>query len=103
MEMSELTLLTVEEVAGMLRMTPSWVYARTGDGALVGTGRGRRKRSGKAGGSPQRPARPPAGRIPHFKAGRLLRFDKAKVLAWWAQHERNGSEAPGTQPGGGQN
>ena len=98
--MNDLTLLTVEEVADMLRMTTSWIYARTGDGMLTGTGRGRR-RSGKAGKSPQRRAGP-ADRIPHFKpgGGRLLRFDKQEVLAWFAKYHRNGCEAPGMQPGG---
>ncbi len=50
------SLLTVEEVAEMLRVSPSWVYERT------------RRRS--------------ADRIPGFRLGKYWRFREADVAAW---------------------
>ncbi len=49
-------LLTVGEVAALLQVPPSWVYART------------RQRS--------------AERIPGFRLGKYWRFREADVLAW---------------------
>ncbi len=89
-------ILTIEQVAELLNVRPSWIYQRTCDGALRGTGRGRR---GKRTGLSVRPH--PADfveRIPHFKAGRLLRFDEAEVLAWFSKLHR-GPESSMTEPG----
>ena len=89
-------ILTIEQVAALLNVRPSWIYQRTCDGALRGTGRGRR------GKRPTSSARPhpmeSIERIPHFKAGRLLRFDEAEVLAWFSKLHR-GPESLVTQPG----
>lgn len=49
-------LLTVEEIAGRLKVPVSWVYKHT------------QCRNGD--------------RIPHFKAGKYLRFRESEVLAW---------------------
>jgi excisionase family DNA binding protein len=49
-------LLTVEEVAALLKVLPSWVYERT------------RRRS--------------VDRIPGFRLGKYWRFREAEVLAW---------------------
>ena len=92
-------ILTIEQVAALLNVKESWIYARTGDGALKGSGRGRKRKRG----SPSRPqacTAEPLERMPHFKAGRLLRFDRAEVLAWWAKFHRNGAEPSGPQPEG---
>lgn len=51
-------LLTVHEVAGMLKVPPSWVYEHT------------RERS--------------RDRIPGFRIGKYWRFAEADVLAWLA-------------------
>jgi len=61
MENGDSGLLTIDEIAKELRVTKSWVYART--------------RMGKEG-------------IPHTKLGRLLRFRKEKVLAFFEEDER---------------
>lgn len=66
-------IMTLEEVATLLRVKPGWIYART-----------------RAGGE-QSP-------IPHYKAGRLLRFDRAEVLAWWARLHRGDAQSLGSQP-----
>ena len=89
-------ILTIEQVADLLNVRPSWIYQRTCDGALRGTGRGRR---GKRQGAIARPH--PADsveRIPHFKAGRLLRFDRDEVLAWFLKLHR-GPESLVNEPG----
>jgi excisionase family DNA binding protein len=52
------TLLTVHEVAEILKVPPSWVYGRT------------RERS--------------KDRIPGFRLGKYWRFAEADVLAWLA-------------------
>jgi excisionase family DNA binding protein len=54
----EETLLTVHEVAEILKVPPSWVYGRT------------RERS--------------KDRIPGFRLGKYWRFAEADVLAWLA-------------------
>jgi hypothetical protein len=89
-------ILTVEQVAELLNVCHSWIYQRTCDGNLRGTGRGRR---GKSMGAIKRvhPA-DVSERMPHFKAGRLLRFDRDEVLNWFAKLHR-GPESPGIQPG----
>lgn len=51
--MTVLELLTLEEMAEILRVKKSWVYARTRDGS-----------------------------IPHLKIGKYCRFELDKVLAW---------------------
>lgn len=56
-------LLTVEEVADLLKVPKSWVYERT------------RKRS--------------ADRIPGFRLGKYWRFRKADLLAWLDQQKSN--------------
>ena len=55
-------LATVEEIAAFLRVPPSWVYERT-------------RRRG-------------IERIPHFKLGKYLRFDRYEVLEWVQQQRR---------------
>lgn len=52
-------LLTAEEVAALLRVTPAWVYAAT-----------RRHR------------------IPHIRLGRYVRFRRDALAAWMDQLER---------------
>ena len=49
-------LLTVQDVAGFLRVHPSWVYERT-------------RRHGR-------------DRLPHVKVGKYLRFRREDVLGW---------------------
>jgi excisionase family DNA binding protein len=49
-------LLTVHDVAGFLRVPPSWVYERT-------------RRRGR-------------DRMPHIKVGKYLRFRREDVLGW---------------------
>lgn len=67
-------LLTVTDVCGLLRVPPSWVYART---------------CGMEG----------FEQIPHLKLGRHLRFRRGEVLAWVERHHRGG-EPSGSQPDG---
>ena len=57
------SLLTVEEVAALLRVPVSWVYERT------------RART--------------ADRIPGFRLGKSWRFRETDVIAW-LEHRRNG-------------
>ncbi|MGA8224187.1 MAG: helix-turn-helix domain-containing protein [Candidatus Acidiferrales bacterium] len=87
-------ILTIEQVAVLLNVRESWIYQRTGDGSLRGTGRGRRGKRNCAKPEPVEAVE----RIPHFKAGRLLRFDEAEVLAWFAKMHRNGAEPSVVQP-----
>jgi len=76
-------ILTIEQVSVLLNLPKSWIYQRTCDGALRGTGRGRR---GRWPGSSARPhPSDSVERMPHFKAGRLLRFDRDEVLTWFAK------------------
>jgi excisionase family DNA binding protein len=70
------TLMTIEEVADLLRVPPSWIYGRTA------------------------PKCTPAERLPHLKIGRHLRFERSKVVEWMAAHERNGCDSSVTQPEG---
>lgn len=94
-------ILTIEQVAELLNVRPSWIYQRTCDGTERGSGRGRRRTKR---GTPARPH--PCQiieRMPHFKCGRLLRFDRDEVLQWFAGMHRNGSEPSkplGNQPEG---
>jgi len=60
------SLLTVEEVAALLRVPLSWVYERT------------RKRG--------------IGRIPGFRLGKYWRFRETDVLAW-LERQRSGGGA----------
>lgn len=56
MEQTNISLLTVDELAQKLKVRKSWLYARTmqkGDGA-----------------------------IPRIKIGRHVRFDEAEVIEW---------------------
>lgn len=65
--MQGLDLLTVDEVAAMLRVPKSWVYGRT---------------SGE--GEP----------IPFLKIGRHLRFRRAAILEWVEAQSRNSQKLP---------
>ncbi len=56
-------LLTVSEVAAMLRVPTSWVYERT------------RARG--------------AQRIPHVKLGKYLRFDGEQIKTWVSRMQEN--------------
>jgi excisionase family DNA binding protein len=60
-------LLTVGEVAKLLRVPASWIYARTADAGLE--------------------------EIPHLKLGRHLRFRRAEVEGWVERHHRGASSA----------
>jgi excisionase family DNA binding protein len=64
-------LLTVGEVASLLRVPASWIYARTADGSVE--------------------------EIPHLKLGRHLRFRRGEVLAWVEGHHR-GPNTAGSEP-----
>ncbi len=64
-------LLTVTEVASLLRVPASWIYARTADGG--------------------------AEEIPHLKLGRHLRFRRAEVENWIERHHR-GTNSAGSEP-----
>jgi excisionase family DNA binding protein len=59
---TERSLLTVEEVAALLKVPPSWVYDRT------------RLRTKE--------------RIPGFRLGKYWRFREADVLAWLERQQR---------------
>jgi excisionase family DNA binding protein len=61
----EHSLLTVEEVAELLHVPPSWVYERT------------RRRAGD--------------RIPGFRLGKYWRFREADVLAWIERQRASGN------------
>jgi excisionase family DNA binding protein len=63
---AEHSLFTVEDVAELLRVPPSWVYERT------------RRRAGD--------------RIPGFRLGKYWRFREADVLAW-IERQRAGGRA----------
>jgi len=58
-------LLTADEVAALLKVTKPWVYAQTR-----------------------------AGRIPHVRLGRYVRYRRAAVLAWLAalEHDPHGGD-----------
>jgi excisionase family DNA binding protein len=64
--MADIELLTVEEVAALLKVPPSWVYERT------------RKRG--------------VARIPGFRLGKYWRFREADVVAW-LESQRSGGKA----------
>lgn len=67
-------LMTVEEVAQMLRVPASWVYART---------------SGES-----------ADKLPFLKIGRHLRFRRAEIEKWMESCERNALKPSVRQPEG---
>ena len=71
-------LLTINEVALLLRVKPSWVYSRTCAPAL-----------GKA-----RPRFPKeiADPLPFIKIGRLLRFRRAEIDAWLERHAHSSAK-----------
>lgn len=79
-------ILTIEQACELLNVRPSWIYARTCDGSLRGTGRGRR-RARKGNASRQHPCEQ-LERMPHFKVGKLLRFDRAEILGWFLKMHR---------------
>jgi len=64
-------LLTVGEVAALLRVPASWIYARTADAGVE--------------------------EIPHLKLGRHLRFRRAEVETWVERHHR-GANSAGSEP-----
>lgn len=69
-------IITADEVAALLRMTPAWVYAET-----------RRNR------------------IPHMRLGRYFRYRRSTIEAWMSQlegHSGSGAvvRAPRLDPGG---
>jgi excisionase family DNA binding protein len=64
-------LLTVGEVAALLRVPASWIYARTADASLEA--------------------------IPHLKLGRHLRFRRAEVLVW-LEGKHRGPISAGSEP-----
>ncbi len=57
-------LLTADEVAALLRVTPAWVYAETRE-----------------------------HRIPHLRLGRYVRFRQSALLAWMEEVERSSDRA----------
>jgi excisionase family DNA binding protein len=64
-------LLTAEEVASLLRVTPAWVYAQT-----------RRRR------------------IPHLRLGRYVRYRREALDEWIEQVESSSSLPPGRRRDG---
>jgi len=87
-------ILTIEQVSELLNVKPSWIYQRTCDGSLRGTGRGRRaSRSGKA--APAQAQRQAPATMPHYKCGKLLRFDRDEVMAWFMQMHCDASDTEG--------
>lgn len=54
-------LLEVDEVARILKMTPDWIYAQVR-----------------------------AGRLPHIRLGRFVRFRRESIEAWLESAERGG-------------
>jgi excisionase family DNA binding protein len=62
------TLLTADEVAERLRVTKCWVYAEVR-----------------------------AGRLPHVRLGRYIRFRAGAIDSWIEQIERGGSRANGNR------
>jgi excisionase family DNA binding protein len=65
--MSTTDLMTVGEVAGMLRVPLSWIYARTS-----GSGE----------------------QLPYLKVGRHLRFRRSAIEAWLEAQSRNSQKLP---------
>ncbi|MGH2833125.1 MAG: helix-turn-helix transcriptional regulator [Solirubrobacteraceae bacterium] len=65
MDGSERDLLFATDVASRVHMTPAWIYAQTR-----------------------------AGRIPHVKLGRYVRYRREAIDAWLAEIERGPSGAP---------
>jgi excisionase family DNA binding protein len=61
-------LLTAEEVAALLRVTPAWVYAET-----------RRHR------------------IPHIRLGRYVRYRSEAIFLWMDEMEGRSSAVPGRE------
>ncbi|GEM_PF-1898672 len=68
-------LLTVKEVAALLRVPTSWIYARTSEGGGLEA-------------------------IPYLKLGRHLRFRRLEIEEWLEKQHGNGSKTSGTLPEG---
>jgi predicted DNA-binding transcriptional regulator AlpA len=68
-------LLTIDEVASLLRVKPSWVYARTCAPS-----------SGRDGARFPKEVEDP---LPFIRIGRLLRFRRGEVEAWLERHARS--------------
>jgi excisionase family DNA binding protein len=66
-------LMTIGEVAAMIHVRTSWIYARTAPGSLA------------------------RERLPYLKLGKLLRFKRSEVLVW-LEGQRSGVEPSGRQP-----
>jgi excisionase family DNA binding protein len=60
--------ITADEVAALLRMTPAWVYSET-----------RRNR------------------IPHMRLGRYFRYRRSTIEAWMAELEAGPESRPGAE------
>ena len=58
-------LLTADEVASMLQVTPAWVYAQTRQ-----------------------------HRIPHMRLGRYVRYRRSALQAWMQDMERSSASKP---------
>jgi hypothetical protein len=93
-----MTNLTVDELAALWNVKTSWIYARTCSGEFAGAGRGRKP----AGKNRQKRRQKPLEQIPHFRpgGGRLLRFDRDEVMAWWEKWHTNGAKPSVHQPEG---
>jgi predicted DNA-binding transcriptional regulator AlpA len=89
-------ILTINQVCELLNVRPGWIYARTCDGTERGIGRGRPRREDSIRPHPIELIE----RMPHFKCGRLLRFDRDEVLAWFQAMHRDASEPSVNQPEG---
>lgn len=89
-------ILTIEQAAELLNVRPSWIYARTCDGSLRGTGRGRRSTRKAKTAAPVAQRQAPAT-MPHYKCGKLLRFDRDEVLTWFSRMHCNGSDDQHTE------
>jgi len=59
-------LLTIDEMAAVLKVPPSWLYSRT---RIKG-----------------------ADSIPHLKVGKYCRFEREKVFAWIEARQGHGDE-----------
>lgn len=61
-------LLTIDELAAMLKVTKMWIYKRTQPKSI-------------------------RGGIPHYRLGRLLRFDIEEIRAWIEKTHCSGNPA----------
>jgi excisionase family DNA binding protein len=72
-EKPDMDLMTVDEVAAMLKVPRTWVYARTCKSSNLEP-------------------------IPFYRFGRLLRFKRAEIIAWAErQHQTSGYKPEGQQ------